>query len=130
MTTHHASEGVIKVGTNVIAEIRGFRVNEAFEAPEDTILSDTSKTYSTTGMKSWTASMTAFWDETDTNGQMALTIGASVTIKVCPEGYGSGDRYGSGQVEVVSLGVANNTNGMVEMEIEVRGNGPLTWTTV
>jgi hypothetical protein len=34
-----------------------------------------------------------FWDETDTHGQQAMTVGSSITFNGYPEGSSSGDTY-------------------------------------
>ena len=73
MANHTGVDGVVKVGTNTVAEVRNWSVSESADTIEDTTINDTSRTYQA-GLKSWSGSLTAFWDETDTNGQVALTV--------------------------------------------------------
>ena len=43
MATHTGSAGVVKLGTNTVAEVRSFTLDTTAEILEDTTLSDTSK---------------------------------------------------------------------------------------
>ena len=70
------------------------------------------------------------WDETDTTGQGALTIGAEVTLNLYPEGDASGDVYYTGSAIVTGRTINSSYDGLVEMSISVQGNGALTQTTV
>ena len=90
MATHTGSSGLIKVGTNTVAEVRSFTLDTTAELLEDTALTDTSKTFQV-GKKGATASIECFWDETDTNGQIAIAEGEQVTMTLYPEGATSGD---------------------------------------
>jgi len=125
MANHTGFEGTIKVGTNTVAEIRNFSINETADTIEDTTINDAAKTFQT-GLKTWSGSATLFWDETDTNGQEALTIGSSATLNLYPEGASTGDIYYTGTAIVNSIGIAVPTNGMVERTIGFQGSGALT----
>ena len=125
MANHTGVDGVVKVGTNTVAEVRDWSVNETADTIEDTTMNDTSKTFQA-GLKSWNGSLNAFWDETDTNGQEALTVGSSATLTLYPEGATTGDIYYYGTAVVTSVGIANPTNGMVTRSIGFQGSGALT----
>lgn len=128
MANHKGSEGTIHIGTNAIAEIRSYSLNETMNTIEDTVIGDASKTFQV-GTKEWDGSVDAFWDETDTNGQVAMTIGSSVTIKFYPEGATSGDTYYHGTALVTSISRSAATDGMVEASFGVKGTGALTTAT-
>lgn len=128
MANHTGVDGVVKVGANAVAEVRNWSINETADTIEDTTMNDTSRTYQA-GLRSWNGSLTAFWDESDTNGQVALTIGASVTLHLLPEGATTGDVDYTGTAIVTSIGIAVPTNGMVERTIGFQGTGALTITT-
>ena len=81
MANHTGVDGVVKVGTNTVAEVRDWSVNETADTIEDTTMNDTSKTFQA-GLKSWHGSLNALWDETDTTGQEALTVGSSATLNL------------------------------------------------
>jgi hypothetical protein len=129
MATHAGSEGTVKVGSNAIAEIRSFSLEETADTLEDTTMGDTARTYKSS-LTTFTGSVDVFWDETDTNGQGALTIGASVTLNVYPEGDASGDTYYSGSAIVTGVTRSSSFDGLVEASITVQGSGALTATTV
>lgn len=129
MATHTGSEGTVKVGANAIAEIRSFSLEETADTLEDTAMGDTARTYKSS-LTTFTGSVDVFWDETDTTGQGALTIGASVTLNVYPEGDTSGDTYYSGSAIVTGVTRSSSFDGLVEASITVQGSGALTATTV
>jgi len=125
MANHTGVDGVVKVGTNTVAEGRNWSVNEPADTLEDSTMNDTSKTFQA-GMKSWNGSLTAFWDETDTSGQVAMTVGSAAVLNLYPEGATTGDIYYSGTAIVTSVGVSVPTNGMIERSIGFQGSGALT----
>ena len=129
MATHAGSEGTVKVGSNAIAEIRSFSLEETADTLEDTTMGDTARTYKSS-LTTFTGSVDVFWDETDTTGQGALTIGASVILNVYPEGDASGDTYYSGSAIVTGVTRSSSFDGLVEASITVQGSGALTATTV
>ena len=77
MATHTGSEGTVKVGANTIAEIRSFSIDETGDTLEDTTMGDTARTYKSS-LTSFSGSVDVFYDETDTTGQGALTVGAEI----------------------------------------------------
>ena len=129
MATHKGSEGVIKVGTNTVAEVRSYSIDETADVLEDTSMGDSAKTY-LASLTSFSGSLDVFWDETDTSGQGALTVGSSVTLNVYPEGADSGDTYYSGTALVTGVSRSGSFDGMVEASITVQGSGALTQSTV
>lgn len=129
MATHAGSEGTVKSGANAIAEIRSFSLEESADTIEDTTMGDTSRTY-LTGLKTFSGSVDVFWDETDTNGQVSFSVGASVTLAVYPEGATSGDTYYSGTAIVTGRTITSSFDGMVEASFTLQGSGALTAATV
>jgi predicted secreted protein len=129
MATHTGSEGTVKVGANAIAEIRSFSIEESADTLEDTTMGDTARTYKSS-LTTYTGTVDVLWDETDTTGQGALTIGASVTLNLYPEGDTSGDTYYTGTAIVTGRTINSSFDGLVEMSISVQGSGALTQTTV
>ena len=129
MATHTGSEGTLKVGSSAVAEIRSYTINETGETIEDTSMGDAARTFKA-GLKTYTASVEVFWDETDTSGQGALDVGSEVTLNVYPEGETAGDTYYTGSAIVTGKTVTGSFDGMVEASFELQGNGALTETTV
>ena len=129
MATHKGSEGTVKVGSNAVAEIRSYSITETADTLEDTTMGDAARTY-LSSLKSFSGSMEVFWDETDTTGQGALTVGSSATINIYPEGSDTADTYLTGSIIVTGKTVTASFDGMVEASITFQGNGALTTTTV
>lgn len=129
MATHTGSEGTVKVGSNAIAEIRSFSIEEQADTLEDTTMGDVARTFKSS-LTTYTGTVDVLWDETDTTGQGALTIGAEVTLNLYPEGDVSGDVYYTGSAIVTGRTINSSYDGLVEMSISVQGNGALTQTTV
>ena len=129
MATPAGSEGTVKVGSDAIAEIRSFSIEETADTIEDTSMGDGARTYKQS-LTSFSGSIDVFWDETDTAGQGGLTIGAEVTLNLYPEGDTTGDSYLSGSAIVTGRSVSSSFDGLVEMSISVQGNGALTTSTV
>lgn len=128
MANHTGSEGTVKVGTATIAEIRSFSIDETSDTAEDTSMGDSYRTYKTT-LKAWSGSVDVFWDELDTTGQGALSVGSEVTMKFYPEGATAGDLYLTGTAIVTSKTVNASFDGMVESSIKVQGTGALSGAT-
>jgi dihydroorotase len=74
--------------------------------------------------------MTAFWDETDTAGQGAMTAGAEVALKLYPEGATTGDKFASFSAIITEKGVSTTLDGMVETSMSFEANGVVTWGAV
>ena len=131
MATHTGSEGTVKVGSNVIAEIRSYSLEETADTAEDTSMGDAYRTFKTT-LKAWTGSVDVFWDETDTNGQVALVVGAEVVANFFPEVATAGqtEKYYSGSAIVTGKTVTGSFDGLVESTITLQGTGALTLSTL
>lgn len=129
MATHHGKHGVVKVGSNTVAEVDRWSVRESVDTVDDTAQADTAMTH-LVGIPGWSGSLSCHWDETDTNGQEALTIGASVTLNLYPEGAGSGATYKTGTATITEIGIEVTKNGVVSREFSFTGNGALAQTAV
>lgn len=129
MATHTGSEGTVKVGSNAVAEIRSFSIEESADTLDDTTMGDTARTYKSS-LTTFSGSVDVLWDETDSTGQGALTIGAEVTLNLYPEGDASGDTYLTGTAIVTSRSISSSHDGLVEMSISVQGSGALSTSTV
>ena len=129
MATHKGSEGLVKIGSNTVAEVTGFSFDETADTIEDTELSDSARTY-VTDYTSSSGSVDCMWDETDTTGQGAMTIGSSVTLNLYPEGADSGDTYYSVTALITGITRANAMGSMVTASFSFQGTGAVTSTTV
>ena len=128
MATHLGKEGTVQVGSNAIGEIRGFSIDETIDTVEDTSMGDASKSY-LASIKDFSGSVDVLYDEADTNGQVALAVGSSVTLNFAPEGSDSGDVKLTGTAIVTGKSITSSFDGLVESTITVQGTGGLTTTT-
>jgi predicted secreted protein len=129
LATHRGSEGTVKSGANAIAEIRSYTITQSADTIEDTVMGDSARTY-LSSLTSFSGSIECYWDETDTNGQLTLDPGSTVTINIYPEGSTSGDMYYTGSVIITEKSITASFDGMVEASFSFQGTGALTETTV
>ena len=129
MAVHKGSEGTVKVGVNGILEVRSYSIEESADTLETSTMGDTARTY-VPSLTTFTGSVDVYWDETDTNGQGALSIGAEVTLNVYPEGDASTDTYYTGSAIVTGVTRTASFDGLVEASITLQGTGALTESIV
>lgn len=136
MATHIGREGIIRVGTtgngstaaNAIAELRSFSIEETGETVEETVMTDTTRRHKPT-LTSFSGSADVYWDETDTDGQVALAVGTACSLKFMPEGSAGTYTVYHGDVIVTGVSRSASFDGMVESSITFTGTGPLTTAT-
>lgn len=129
MATHKGSEGVVKVGANTVAEVRDWSITITGETVEDTTMGDAARTYKPS-LTAASGSISAFWDETDTTGQGAMTAGDEVTLNLYPEGADTGDTYYTLSAIITEEGASASFDGMVEATFSFQANGAVSKTTV
>ena len=128
MATFHGNSGVVKIGANTVAEVRSFGVTETMDTVDDTGMGDSYRSFKT-GHGSWTTTVECMWDDTDTNGQEAMSIGSSVTLNLYPEGAGSGADQIQGTGIVTEVGVAVASEELVTRSFSLQGSGGITHGT-
>lgn len=127
MAIHKGSEGTVHVGTDAVAEIKSYSVEETMDTIEVTTMGGTFRDYKTS-LTSFSGSLDVFWDEEDT-AQIALSVGSEVTIKFYPEGTATGAKYYEGTALVTGLNISASFDGMVEASISVQGKSDLSLET-
>lgn len=128
MATFHGNNGVVKIGANTVAEVRSFSVTESMETADDTAMGDSYRSFKT-GHGSWTADVECMWDDTDSNGQEAMSVGASVTLNLYPEGAGSGADEIQGTAIVTEVGISVAAEDLVTKTFTLQGSGGITHGT-
>lgn len=128
MATHTGSEGLIKIGSDTLGELRSYSLETTGDTIEDTSMGDSARTYKS-GLTAWSGTASLYFDEVDT-AQVALTVGSSITIKVYFEGASSGDKFYEGTAIVTGKSVSASFDGLVESEISFTGTGALALSTV
>jgi len=128
MATHNSTQGLIKVGSDTLGELKSFSFSESSSTIETSNLSSTAQTFAV-GKTSFSGSAEAFWDNDDA-AQTALSNGAIVTLHFYPEGLASTDKYRSGTCIVSEVSTSLSTEGMVEASFSFTGSGVLAEATV
>ena len=129
MAIHKGSEGLVKVGANTVAEVKSYSIDETADTIESTSMGDAAKTF-VSSLTSFSGSVECHYDEADTNGQVAMSIGSTITLNLFPEGDSGGDTYYSGSAIITGKTVSGTHDGLVEASISFQGSGALTITTV
>ena len=129
MANHKGSEGVVKVGSATVSEIKDWSLSETADTIEDTTMGDTARTRQSS-LTSASGSLSAFWDELDTTGQGAMTVGSTVTLNLYPEGDTTGDKFASLSAIITESGTSAAMDGMVEATFSFESNGAVTWAAV
>jgi predicted secreted protein len=128
MANHLGREGTVRISSTTIGELRNYSLSHSSDTVEDSTLGDIYRTRKAT-MRSWSVSGDVYWDEVDA-GQIALTIGSTVTVNLYPEGAASTAVYYSGSGIVSKFDLSASFDGMVEGSISIEGNGTLASLTV
>lgn len=125
MAGKSSNSAEIQIGANTVAKMLSFNVDQGCVIIDDTVIGDAADTHQV-GTTNWTAQVECFWDEDDTNGQEAMTIGASVDFSAMPEGDGSTliDYNGTASVSAINYVIAKNE--IIKASFTVTGNGALT----
>jgi predicted secreted protein len=127
MANHLGREGVVKLSSTTIGELRNYSLAQSSDVVEDSTIGDVFRTRKAT-LKTWSVSGDLYWDLNDA-GQVLLTIGSSVTVNLYPQGTTSATYYSGGGI-VTKYDVSAAFDGMVEGSISIEGNGTLSVLTV
>ena len=127
MAIHKGSEGTVHVGTDAVAEIKSYSVEETSDTVETTSMGDSARTH-LASLTSFSGSLDVLWDEEDT-AQIALTVGTTVTLKFYPEGTATSAKYYEGSAIVTGVTRSASFDGLVEASISVQGTGALSLET-
>lgn len=125
MATTHGNDGIARLGANAIAETTSWSVAEAQAVADDTAQGDAADTHKT-GTYSWNGTVNCWWDDTDTNGQVAMTIGASVSLELYPRGTESGKPKWSGTATITGINSTSDRAQINSASFNFTGNGALT----
>tara|TARA_A100001015_G_scaffold318614_1_gene439012 strand:+ start:82 stop:471 length:390 start_codon:yes stop_codon:yes gene_type:complete len=128
MAVHKGSEGIVKIGANTVAEVVGFSVDETSDTIESTALSNSARSY-VADLVGFSGTIDCHWDETDSTGQGAMTVGSSVTLNLYPEGSASSATYYTGTAIITSISKANAIGSIVSASFSFQGTNALTSAT-
>lgn len=125
MTSYKGQLGRFKVGANQVAEVRSFRftINGA-TADASTIETVWDKSKVVTF--NWSGQVQCFWDPADAAGQGGLEVGDEPTVFLYPIGDDAGKPYFTGAVVIESVEITNERSGLVEANVQFKGNDTMT----
>lgn len=128
MATYKGNDGSVTVGSSgAVTNVRSFSIEASAATAETTAMGSSVATHVAT-ITSWTASCDVFWDPADSDGQVALSPGATVTVKFIPVDTGTpaSDVFYSGSALVTGHSRSTSHDGLVEASISLQGTGALT----
>ena len=129
MATHKGNDGIVTIDTSgIVTNVRSFSIDESAGTADTTTMGVSAATYVAT-VTTWTGSVDVYWDPADSDGQVALSAGSTVTVKFAVNGSTTGDTYYSGSAIVTGHNRSSSFDGMVEASISLQGTGDLTTGT-
>lgn len=126
MASFKGCEGVVKVGTDTIAEVRSWSLTETTEILDGSALGSCAKVKKA-GMTDGTGSITCLWDDTDTAGQGSITNGAEVELNLYPKGATTGSAFVTFDAIITTAGVSASFDGLVEKTFDYEATGAIVW---
>lgn len=145
MAQKHGKDGLVALGTglvaaalDVVAEITSWSLDESaetYQTNEPTMNNPTPALTFAPGATSWTASMDCKFDDTDTEGQEAMSIGAEITVNFFDEvatngAVASGDEMYQGSAIITGVGIADSSADITTRSYTIQGSGVLSRTAL
>jgi predicted secreted protein len=139
MSTFTGQAGLIKIGSDIVAEVRSFTIEQSQDTVETTSMQATgssstgvNRTYKP-GLSTFTISGDVYFDGDDTaqgaleGGLDEAGLGTALSFKVYPAGVGASDgKAFSGSAIMTSFSVSSSVDGAVEASFAAQGTGALT----
>ena len=124
MAVLKGKDGSISVGLNNLANITSFTINEEADTLETTAMGNAGYKTFVGSLKSWTGTVEAVFDDTDS----AVAVGSAITLTVVVDDGSSNQVQYSGSCIVTSRSVEVAVADLVSVTFEVTGTGALTET--
>ncbi len=130
MAIHHGKGGQVKVGgtPTLVASVTKWSLSESVDVADSTAMGDAAQNH-IAGIPKWNGSIDAQYDPADTAGQVTLTIGASISLKLYSDGSAAGKKYKSGTATITGISVDTALTDVVKTSFTFEGNGALTTAT-
>ena len=127
MATFTGVAGLVHRDGDSIGEITSFSLDVNQEPVEDTVISDTARSYQV-GILNWSGTAEVFWSDVD-SAQVAmwteLLTPVAKEMIFFPEGSTTGDIKWTGNAIITSHSLTSSTNSMVSLSISFQGTGAL-----
>jgi len=128
MANHLGREGFVKVSSLTIGQLKNYSLTHTSDTVDSSVIGDTYRNKVAT-MKTWSVSGDCYWDAADA-GQVALTMGATVTVSLYPMGSAASATYYTGSGIVTKFDVSGAFDGLIDSAITIEGTGTLSKTSV
>lgn len=128
MAVRHGKDGVVKVGANTVASVTAWSLSEKIATVDKSAIGDTDETH-LVGLKSGSGKVDCLLDPADANGQEALTLGASVTLNLYPQGTTTGLKYWTFTATIESLDGQGGVTEVGKRSFGFKANGAISWAT-
>lgn len=122
ITVNNAGTAVGSAYTGAIGELRSYNVEESANLMEVTKLSDANRKY-TDGMPSWTATINAYFDASDSIG--TLKAGDKKAFWVFAGAAASTSKYQGGDAYITSYTASADIDGVIEVNMTIQGDTTL-----
>lgn len=129
MSNITGKDGAVKSGADVLAELRGFNIEQTTEALDNAVIDGSGHASNKAGQKSWSATIDAFYDPADPVTSQ-LTNGAEVDLEFFPSGDTTGEQEYAGTGLCTAISTPIEINGMVQQSFSVACASVLTITTI
>ena len=128
MAVGHGLSGVLKISTNTVLQVQNIKVGTKTELASKAVMGDTWDSF-LQGLNTGSLTADCLFDPADTTGQEAMTLGASATLSVYPQGTATGKKYLTVPIMIESIDVDMPMNGPVKRGFGARVNGAVAWAT-
>ena len=118
--------GSFRISTNTVAELYTWTLDVSTGLEETQAFGDTWKERTAT-IRDWSGTATGRFDNTDTNGHVAINTAFLAGTTVACRFYINGTNYYSGSA-FVQASIGASENGLVTANYTFTGNGSLSYT--
>jgi len=125
MGTVHGNSGVVKAGSNTVANIKSWSFTQQIDTASDTSMGATDDTHKT-GIKSGSGSINCLYNASDTTGQETLTVGASVTLTLNNEGVVTATKNRTFTATITKIDEGQSDGAIVTRNFDYKINGAVT----
>ena len=122
------NDGVVLIGTDAMAEVISFSVDETADTIEDTAMGDTAKSYKAS-FTDFSGTVETYFDILTPRKTTAPPVIAS-RLNLQMEGNTTGDHKLTGSAIVTNRSIGVTSDGIVTATYSFQGTGGLTETTV
>ena len=128
MAQFHGRDGIVKIGANTVSETKGWSIDQTaatVQTNEPTQNAPSPALTFAAGETQWSGSLDCLHDDTDTNGQVSMTVGATIALELYPEGDTVGDYKLSGNAIITSVAYAVSSDAVNTATYAFQGTGAL-----